>query len=290
MQFIIQPRAVPVAVLSVIAALVQSVLAESFAGTVIYSGRECSGTPLIVSVVGSVDCEAVECALLIADGVAYSFATNCETTDRQTYVTDAFEGSSYIMIETFTYKCKLFLGTMAFLATGECQVYDEQADNYVVARVKDDGSASIGIYNDSSCTGAPFLSYEPDSEMVSNHSCYRSYNVIYTSETSASSQISATSTSLSGTDRLNSTSSSSNSGDFVGEDNDRGSLPSSEQVGSQVAGNETISLSPSESSGGINTGAIVGILVAYVILCKAACILCMDRVERFFRRLLGVRR
>ncbi|KAF1790261.1 hypothetical protein GQ600_2544 [Phytophthora cactorum] len=40
---------------------------------------------------------------------------------------------------------------------------------------------------------------------------------------------------------------------------------------------------------GINTGAIVGILVAYVILCIAACILCMDRMERFIRR-LGLRR
>ncbi|KAG1703575.1 hypothetical protein DVH05_007519 [Phytophthora capsici] len=287
MQFTIQLRTVPIAVVSVIAALVQSVLAGSFASTVIYSGRECSGTPLVVSVVNSDDCRAIECALLMDNGVTYSFATNCESTDRQMYVSDAFEASSYIMIETFTIKCQLFLGAMAFLSTGECQVYDEQADNYVIAKLKDDGSASVGIYKDSSCTGTPSLSYEPNNETVATHSCYKSYNVFYTSETNISSQNAATSTSQVASDKVNLTGSSSSSEGFV-DDGSTDSILSS--IGSQVDGNETISLPPSKSSGGINTGAIVGILVAYVILCIAACILCMDRIHRLFHRFLGWRR
>ncbi|KAG6950799.1 hypothetical protein JG687_00014019 [Phytophthora cactorum] len=64
---------------------------------------------------------------------------------------------------------------------------------------------------------------------------------------------------------------------------------STSDEGLEPGGNETVSITPVESSGGVNTGAIVGILVAYVILCIAACILCMDRMERFIRR-LGLRR
>ncbi|KAK1946624.1 hypothetical protein P3T76_002176 [Phytophthora citrophthora] len=288
MQFTIHPRVVPVAVLTVIAALVQSVLVESFASTIIYSGHECSGTPLVVSIVNYVDCKAVECAPLIDDGRTYSFATNCESTDRQTYVADTFEASSYVMIETFTIKCQLFLGAMAFLAKGECQVYNEQADNYVIAKVEDDGLASIGIYKDSSCTGDPFLSYEPKNETIATHSCYRGNNIFYISEANTPGQISTTSTSRSASDTVNSTASNSSSGDFVGDGSTDSRLPSSEQVGSQLDENETVSLSPSEGSGGISTGAIVGILVAYVILCVAASILCMDWIERLFHRLFGL--
>ncbi|KAG7382340.1 hypothetical protein PHYPSEUDO_005018 [Phytophthora pseudosyringae] len=292
---VVQHNALLVTLLAVIAAFILSVPAESFAGTVIYSGGECSGTPLVVSVDGSIDCEAVECVFFMADGETYSSATTCESTDRQTYVAEAFIGANYVMIEKFTTKCKLFMGTMAFLATGECQVYDEQGDNYVVAEVNEDGSASLGIYNDSSCSGSPFLGYEPDSETVSSHSCYKNDSVIYA-------RLSATNTSVStrsSSQTARSTRASSNSGgSLVGagsNDSDRGivgirdSSSTSDEGGSQAGENATVSITPPESSGGINTGAIVGTLVAYVILCMAACILCMDRMERFVRR-LGLRR
>ncbi|KAG2802349.1 hypothetical protein PC129_g13307 [Phytophthora cactorum] len=285
-----------VAMLAVIAAFAPSISAESFAGTIIYTGKDCSGTPLVVSVIGSVDCEAVECVLFIADSVTYSSETICERADRQAYVASTFAGSSYVLVETYSKMCTYFLGAMAFLATGECQVYDDQGANYFVAKVNEDGSASQGIYNDSSCSGSPFLGYEPDNETVSSHSCYNNYSVIYTSDGSSfsgsGSQITATNTSV----LVSTRSTSSNSGSSVADDDssyqDRVGTVTSRSTsdeGLEPGGNETVSITPVESSGGVNTGAIVGILVAYVILCIAACILCMDRMERFIRR-LGLRR
>ncbi|POM79762.1 TKL protein kinase [Phytophthora palmivora] len=178
MQFINQQNIVMMVVLIVIAAFVPSVHAESFAGTITYSGRTCSGTPLVVSVINSVDCEDVECLIFIADGTTYSSATTCEKINHQTYVSDVFADSNYVMIETFANECKGFLGAIAFLATGKCQVYDDQGVNYVIAKVNEDGSASVDIYNNSSCTGTPSLGYEPDSETVMKHSCYMDYSVI----------------------------------------------------------------------------------------------------------------
>ncbi|ETI31501.1 hypothetical protein F441_21415 [Phytophthora nicotianae CJ01A1] len=282
MLFTSQPTELLVTVLAVIAAFAPPIAAESFASTIIYTGKDCSGTPLVVSVIGSVDCEAVECVLFIADSVTYSSETTCETTDRQTYVADTFAGSSYVMIETYSKLCTFFLGAMAFLATGECQVYDDHGDNYYIAKVNKDGSASQGIYNDSSCTGSPFLGYEPDSETVSSHSCYNNYSVIYTSSSST-----ATSSSVSVSTRSQTASSSrGNSGINVGSN---GISPSNSSIIDEAGSETTVSTTPVESSGGVSTGAIVGILVAYVILCVAACILCMDRMENFIRS-LGLRR
>ncbi|KAF4135935.1 hypothetical protein GN958_ATG14921 [Phytophthora infestans] len=265
-----------VTVLVVIAASTPSVPAEPFASTIIYTGKDCSGTPVLVSAVGSVDCEAVECVFFIADSVTYSSETTCERADRHAYVADMFAGSSYVMIETYSKLCTYFSGAVAFLATGECKVYDDQGDNYFIAEVNEDGSASQGIYNDSSCSGSPFLGYEPDNETVSSHSCYNNYSVIYASDASTSVSVSTRST-------------SSSSRSFASSDRDSVGKPSSSFTSDDAGWNEIVVVTPAESSGGVNTGAIVGILVAYVILCVAACILCMDRMERFIRR-LGLRR
>lgn len=281
-----------VALLVLIAAFTPSATAESFASTIIYSGSGCSGTPLVVSVVGSIDCEAVECVFFIADSVTYSSATTCESTDRQTFVADAFATSSYVMIETFTKMCQLFMGAIAFLASGKCQVYDEEGANYVVAKVNEDGSANVGIYDNNSCTGTPFLGYTADNETVSGHSCYKNYSVIFTgtdSNDSDSPSSNADNSVASSTQRA--------SGSFLvdqrsTDDSGRdsvGSPTTSDENGSEDKRNATVSITPSESSGGVNTGAIIGILVAYVMLCTAACILCMDRMERLVRR-LGLRR
>ncbi|KAF1790263.1 hypothetical protein GQ600_2546 [Phytophthora cactorum] len=95
-------------------AFAPSISAESFAGTIIYTGKDCSGTPLVVSVIGSVDCEAVECVLFIADSVTYSSETICERADRQAYVASTFAGSSYVLVETYSKMCTYFLGLWRF--------------------------------------------------------------------------------------------------------------------------------------------------------------------------------
>ncbi|OWZ10437.1 TKL protein kinase [Phytophthora megakarya] len=281
MQFIVQPHSVLVVMLVVIAAFAPSVPAESFAGHIIYSGTKCSGTPLVMSIIDADDCEDVECLSFSVDDTTYSSATTCENTSRQTYVADVFANFSYVMVETFTNKCEGFLGATVYLATGECQIYNDQGSNYVIAKVNEDGSASLGIYNTSSCSGAPFLGYEPDSEAVENHSCYKNYTVIYTSAENNSeggdSDISAP-MEINSPQKVDTNTGSNGSAD----DSDRNIVGSDE-------GSTTVTDTAPEKSGGINTGAIIGIIVAYVILCTAAGILCMDRMQRCVRR-LGLRR
>uniref|UniRef100_H3GTX0 Uncharacterized protein n=1 Tax=Phytophthora ramorum TaxID=164328 RepID=H3GTX0_PHYRM len=295
-------------VLVLIAALASSTAAETMASTIVYADSDCSGTPLVVSVVESVDCEALECSLFTTNGVTYSTCTTCVSADRETYVGGVFASLSYLLVETFTITCKLFMGANAFLASGECQVADSTSDNGVIATVNEDGSASLEIYTESTCSGTPFLSSTPDSDTVSNHSCYGNYNAFYIGTGSSTSSSSggdiATSTSLSVTDgstssqSLTSTQTFSSSGSvFVGDDSvgsgcgDVGTPISASKCedNSDAVGSTTASITPSESSSGINTGAIVGVVVAYIMLCVAACILCFERVERFARR-LGLRR
>jgi hypothetical protein len=281
--------AFPVALL---VALTSSVGAESFAGSVIYSGGDCSGTPLVVSVVDSTECEPVDCLFFIADAVTYSSATTCESTDREKFIANAYTDFRYVVVETFTRKCKLFMGASAYVATDECQVYDDTGANYFVASVNDDGSASVGIYNDSSCTGSPFIGYTPDAEMVSSRSCYRNYSVIYTGTDNSDGSTSSSSGSYSqahGSDSTNSSQGarssrvSSNAGSFldvsVGSSGD-GSA-GVDGAGSKSVGNSTVT----QSLGGVSAGALVGIIVAYVLLSMAACVLCMDRMERVVRQL-----
>ncbi|KAG6611851.1 TKL protein kinase [Phytophthora cinnamomi] len=285
MQFIFSRQSAPLAIMLVlIAALYSAIAADSMSSTIIYEGGNCSGTPLVVSVVGSADCEAVECVFFISNSVVYSSATTCEDADLEAYVANEFTGSSYLLVETFTENCKLFLSANAYLASGECQVYDDSSDNSVVAALHDDGTASLAIYNSSSCTGAPVRGYAPNNETLSSHSCFKNYNVFYSSidpgtSSSSTGSFDATSTQL----RVTDSSSSVGSGhDMVGSPTCGSEIHGG---GSEAGTNATVSITPSESSGGINTGAIVGILVAYVLLMMAACILCMDRMERLGRRL-----
>ncbi|KAE9005242.1 hypothetical protein PF005_g12498 [Phytophthora fragariae] len=239
------------------------------------AGSDCCST--------SSDCCGLHVEHRYLPSVVYSSVSICVDADPETFVADAFAGSSYLLVETFTDNCKLFLGANAYLASGECQVFDDSSDNAVVAALHDDGTASLAVYNDSSCTGTPFLGYAPTSETLSSHSCYKNYSVFYTSTDPG---VDSSSSSSTASTRLIITDSSSSDGsahDMVmcgstshGEDSEAGT-------------NATVSITPAESSGGINTGAIVGILVAYVLLCMAACMLCMDRMERLGRR-LGLRR
>ncbi|KAF1778759.1 hypothetical protein GQ600_17790 [Phytophthora cactorum] len=186
MSFTIQSSALLVAMLAVIVAFAPSISAESFAGTIIYTGKDCSGTPLVVSVIGSVDCEAVECVLFIADSVTYSSETICERADRQAYVASTFAGSSYVLVETYSKMCTWL---------GKSRNLQRQLVFWIsVSR------------------------YEPDNETVSSHSCYNNYSVIYTSDGSSfsgsGSQITATNTSV----LVSTRSTSSNSGSSVADD------------------------------------------------------------------------
>ncbi|GMF25485.1 unnamed protein product [Phytophthora lilii] len=303
--------------LFLIAALASVIATELMSSTIIYQGDACSGTPLVVSVVDSVGCEAIDCSSFVTGSTTYSSIATCVDTERETYVANAFAGFSFLMIETYTKQCKVFMGANAYLASGECQVYDDTSDNLVIAKLNADGSASLEIYNDSSCSDTPFLGYMPNSETLSSHSCYKSYSVFYSgrgssdgssgsaSDHQATTNVNAvgsTSNSLGFTGNSASFSGSSSLGLLTTESNNSamdGSAvnaitirdPSSagEEENSDSGRKATVTVTPSESSGGINTGAIVGILVAYALLCGAACILCMDRMERLCRR-LGLRR
>ncbi|EGZ10745.1 hypothetical protein PHYSODRAFT_304519 [Phytophthora sojae] len=272
--------------IALIAALPSMIAADSMANTLIYEGRNCSGTPLVVSVVGSSDCEALDCVFFITNSVVYSSATTCGDVDPETFVADAFAGSSYVLIETFTTNCNLFLGAKAYLASAECLLYDDSSDYGVVAALHDDGTASLAIYNDSSCTGTPFMGFAPNSSVLSTHSRFKNYSVFYSSTNPGLDASSSTSTST----RVSIATDSSVSSDGSDTGNDMVGSPNCDHdEGSEAGRNATVSITPSESKGGINTGAIVGILVAYVLLCMAACILCMERMERLGRRLRLIR-
>ncbi|GMF45388.1 unnamed protein product [Phytophthora fragariaefolia] len=278
MLFVFQYNESMIAILVLISTLHSLNAAASMSSTTIYKGLNCSGIPLAVSVVESGDCEATECMFFITNGFIFSSVTTCVDKNRETYVADTFAGSSYLLVETFTANCNAFLDANAYLASGECQVYDNSIDNTVVAKLHEDGSASIAFYNGSSCSGTPFQGYAPTRETLANHSCFMNYSVFYTSadwsdESTSSSAF--TSTRPSG------------GSDYVVGSSMYDSA--SHEESSEAGANATVSITPSDSSGGINTGAIIGILVAYILLSLAACILCMDKMERLGRR-LGLRR
>ncbi|KAG7396339.1 hypothetical protein PHYBOEH_002474 [Phytophthora boehmeriae] len=164
------------------AAFVPWTSAQSIASTAVYVDSQCSGTPLVVSVIESVDCESEACNSFTAtDGATYYRSTVCALANRESFVNDAFAGANYLLIEMYTKSCGLFIAANALLATGECRVYSGNGSNSVIAKINADGSANLAVFNGTACAGTPILSYSPDNESVSKHSCFKDFSVFYAS-------------------------------------------------------------------------------------------------------------
>ncbi|GMF25484.1 unnamed protein product [Phytophthora lilii] len=153
-----------------------------FSTVEIYSDANCESTPLVVMYTTNSSCTTNDvCSAIEINNSSYYYANRCAT-DRFEYTSQLFSGAKYLMIDGFSEEgCNTYAGSNVFLAAGTCQLASYTGARSEIATLFNDGSAYMTIYNDSAC-GTKVQTFDLNSTIIQEHSCYRGYNKFYTSD------------------------------------------------------------------------------------------------------------
>ncbi|OWZ10439.1 TKL protein kinase [Phytophthora megakarya] len=148
----------------------------------IYSDANCKSIPLVVTLELNATCTTSNtCSAIEISNSSYYYAQRCAT-DRFEYTSQIFSGAKYLMIDGFQEEgCETYTGSNVFLAAGTCQLASYVGARSEIARLFNDGSAYMTIYNDSACA-TEAQTFDLNSSIIQDHSCYRGLNKFYTSD------------------------------------------------------------------------------------------------------------
>eukprot|EP00644_Phytophthora_capsici_P002565 jgi/Phyca11/106045/e_gw1.11.157.1 len=159
-----------------------SVLAD-FSTVEIFTDANCDSTPLVVTLeMTNTTCTTTgTCSAIEINNSSYYYAERCAT-DRFEYTSQLFSGSKYLMIDGFQQEgCNSYVRSNVFLAAGTCQLASYVGQRSEIATLFNDGSAYMTIYNDSAC-GTKAQTFDLNSSIIQEHTCYLGYNKFYTSD------------------------------------------------------------------------------------------------------------
>ncbi|RLN85781.1 hypothetical protein BBJ28_00017335 [Nothophytophthora sp. Chile5] len=171
----------------------------SWMAQAVYSGVNCIDTPHIASLATVSSCEPASCTSVDVNNVTWAITTTCNLTDRFAFADELFGEFDYLVVEDYGgVDCDSLLRTTVLPTTGLCELSTLDGGYAIIAELFANGSATIAMYDNDVCDGAPYRDFALDNTAISNGECIHDYYKFYSSAGDSSSTFSSGSSGTSG--------------------------------------------------------------------------------------------
>ncbi|KAG6595901.1 TKL protein kinase [Phytophthora cinnamomi] len=162
-------------------------LATNWSAVELYSGSHCAGTPNVLKLIATENCDADACTPHDLGGYTLFVSATCNVTDRFKYTEELFTGFDYVMMEEYDGDgCNHLLQTSVYPASGTCEKSSALANTTDIVSLFNNGSAVVSLFDNGDCGGEPSHHFVLDSDTLSDGVCVQGHYRFYTGTASGS--------------------------------------------------------------------------------------------------------